>query len=338
MKNKRKKIIIVSMNGMKPVGGVERVVFYLHQILSEKYEVKLLSIKISFGKLNLLIYPLLFSIYLCFIRNKFVISQSWQSFLYPVDLSIHHGTTKGFTQKCPDTVSIASKILSLMEKISAHTAKKVLAVSDNCKNELIYLYKVKERKIFILNNFVSEKQFFPMDKNNTISNERIILLFSGRLENGKGLQELQIISDYIEQFDNIELHIGCNDSGNTETFLNKKNTKLYIGMSFEQMNDFYNSGNVLIFPTKYEGFSMSTLEALSSGLCVVGTRFAVMPELQKYEFCKVRETFEPEELIEDCKKLVAIWKNKKLYIHECLKKDFGYEQYKNKLFNIMKLR
>ena len=42
---KQKKIVIVSINGMKSVGGVERVVFYLHQILSNKYEVQILQAK-----------------------------------------------------------------------------------------------------------------------------------------------------------------------------------------------------------------------------------------------------------------------------------------------------
>lgn len=331
----KKKIVIVSINGMKSVGGVERVVFYLHQILSKKYDVRIMKANHSFGRFNLLIYPLWFSLKLLFIRNKIVISQSWQSFLYSVDFSIHHGTTKGFTNQCQESLSLGSKIISWMEKVSAHRAKHILAVSENCKNELIELYKATESKITVLNNFVDEKQFFPIQKNFLLPEEKITLLFSGRLGNSKGLSELQELSVYIEQLDDVELHIACNDSCNTETFADKKNTKLHIGLSFEQMNDFYNSGDVLIFPTKYEGFSMATLEALSSGLCVIGTRFAVMPELQKYEFCKVKDNFEPATIVEDCRKLVAVWKDKKFEIHNLIKKDFGTELYSNKLVGLI---
>ena len=280
-------------------------------------------------------YPLYFSLRLCFVRNKIVISQSWQSFLYPVDFSVHHGTTKGFTNQCPESLSFGSKMIAQMEKTSAHTAKKILAVSENCKNELVDLYNANERKIFVLNNFVNENQFFPKKQIFSIPKGKITLLFSGRLGNSKGLLELQALSVYLEQLNDIELHIACNDSCNTEIFVDKKNTKLHIGLSFEQMNEFYNSGDILIFPTKYEGFSMATLEALSCGLCVIGTRFAVMPELQKYEFCKVRETFESESVIEDCRNLFADWKNKKQEIHNRIIADFGTEQYAKKLLTLI---
>lgn len=330
---KKKKIVIVSINGMKNVGGVERVVFYLHQILSKNYDVRILKACHSFGRFNLLIYPLWFSLKLLFIRNKIVISQSWQSFFYPVDFSIHHGTTKGFTNQCQKSLSLGSKIISWMEKVSAHRAKHILAVSENCKNELIELYKVNESKITVLNNFVDEKQFFPIQKKNSVPGKKITLLFSGRLGNSKGLSELQTLSSYLETIDGVELHIACNDNSNTELFIGKKNTKLHIGLQFNQMNDFYNSGDVLIFPTKYEGFSMATLEALSSGLCIIGTRFAVMPELQKYEFCKVMKTFEPCEVVNVAKKLVSQFSAKKENIHSQIQKDFGTEQYAKKLLS-----
>ena len=72
---KQRKIVIVSLNGMKPVGGVERVVFYLYDILSKNNCgmwkcVEILQCKFSLGKLNLLVYPILFSLRLFFMRNK----------------------------------------------------------------------------------------------------------------------------------------------------------------------------------------------------------------------------------------------------------------------------
>lgn len=38
---------------------------------------------------------------------------------------------------------------------------------------------------------------------------------------------------------------------------------LHIGVLPDKMPDYYHSGDVMYFPTHYEGFSMSTLEALS---------------------------------------------------------------------------
>lgn len=335
---KDKKIVIVSMNGMRSVGGVERVVYYLNQIFSEKYEVKIIERKKTFGKFDLIIWPVLFSFKLIFIRNKIVISQSWQSFLYPVDFSIHHGTTRGFTNKVKEAKSFGSTIISLFEKISAYTAKKILSVSENCKNELVKLYKTNQKKIIVLNNFVDENQFYPIKNNKTVHSLNLTLLFSGRLENRKGFQELKVLSDYIENLEGVRLIIACPNSENSQYFKNKKNTILHIGLKFNQMNEFYNKGNVFVFPTKYEGFSMATLEALSCGCCVLGTSAAIPQELSNYDFAVVPKDFTPETIVSEAEKLMNDFKDRKDEIHKTITENFGYAQYKQKLMTIIESR
>ena len=64
-------------------------------------------------------------------------------------------------------------------------------------------------------------------------------------------------------------------------------------MGIAEMPDFYRSGSLLIFPTLYEGFSMAALEAVSSGLCLIGTNFAVSPELQTFDFCHLNDIDAP---------------------------------------------
>jgi glycosyltransferase involved in cell wall biosynthesis len=157
-----KKIVIVSLYGITNAGGVERVCYYLYEILSKKYPVQLVTkLNIKFGKFDTLLQPILMSIRLCFIRNKIVFSNSWQSFLYPVDFCVHHGTTKGFTMKIPETETFGSTIISLMEKISCKTARRIIAVSNSAARELMSLYGADPEKITILNNFVDEHLFYP---------------------------------------------------------------------------------------------------------------------------------------------------------------------------------
>jgi glycosyltransferase involved in cell wall biosynthesis len=323
-------IILVSLNGDDNSGGVERVVFYLKNILSEKYSVSILKRNGKPGKLDKLIYPLLFSIRLLFKRNSVVISNSWQSFLYPVDFSIHHGTTAGY-MRCAGIKSKKSALLAWMEKISARRAKTVIAVSENCKRELIELYGTASEKIVVLNNFVDERLFYPQAVEKS---DKIKILFSGRLEERKGLSTLLELARGIESSDRYQLKIASNSDDNAVLFANFKNTLIMSGLDINAMREFYNSGDVFYFPTKYEGFSMATLEALACGTPVLGTGFAIPEEIRHYDFVRIEESADVEKTLAAVEEMKRKFDSRRSEIHQTITRDFGYGQYKAKLFRI----
>lgn len=330
----KKEICIVSLNGIKNTGGVERVVSYLYDILKSFYSVSIIEkSKKDYKKMNNLIQPILVSIKLFFKKNKFIIGNSWQCFLYPVDLSIHHGTSQGVIQYTGNK-KLGLKITALLEKLSAKTAKNVIAVSENCKNELIEYYKISPKKIIVLNNCVDDNQFFPIKRKETT---HITVLFSGSLSERKGLSQLLLFSDFLEQNDvGIELKIASNTTSNSYMFTGRKRTTVLSDISFDKMCDFYQNGDILFFPTLYEGFSMSVLEALSTGIPVIGSRFAVMKEIENYDFCKtIDENEKIETIIKEIKYLYSNYKDKKEYIHKIIAKDFGKEQYHRKVLEII---
>lgn len=331
---KEKLIYIVSLNGIKNAGGVERVTFYLNEILKDKYSVRIITKgKLNFGKLNNLIHPILLSLKLFFIPNKIVIANSWHCFLYKADFSIHHGTSAGILEKTGEG-GIAEKITAKMEKISAKRAKNILAVSENCKNELVTLYKINPEKISVLNNFVDESKFIPAEA--VEKSDKIKILFSGALCHKKGIDKLLDFSNFIEKTDDLELIIASNYSDKALLFKDKKNTKVLTNLSFEEMYKFYQQGNVLFFPTLYEGFSMSVLEALSCGLPVIGTNFAVSPEIQHYDFCKLIDKNESNEKIsEEIRYLYKNNKSRKNEIHQIISSEFGRNQYEKKLIQFI---
>jgi glycosyltransferase involved in cell wall biosynthesis len=328
MKNK---ITIVSMNGDDNSGGVERVVFYLKKILSEKYDVSILQRKIKLGPFDKLIYPLLFSIRLIFKKNTLVISNSWQSFLFPVDFSIHHGTTAGYMRHAGIT-SKKSALLAWMEKISARRAKNIIAVSTHCKHELETLYGISPRKIIVLNNFVDEHLFYPQGSE---KNEKIKILFSGRLEERKGLSTLLELAGLIESQDRYQLKIAVNSGDNCRLFDGLKNTGISAHLDINAMCEFYNSGDVFYFPTKYEGFSMATLEALACGVLVIGSGFAIPEELRHYEFVCIEESADVKTILARIEGMKYQFGNSRMEIHQRIIKDFGYEQYSQKLLQII---
>lgn len=336
MKNKPK-IIIVSLNGMGNAGGVERVTRYIYDILSPLYPVELITkSRFSFGMLDAYIQPVIASFRLFFCRKLMVISNGFQAFLYPADIVICHGAWLGVCRHTEASIGWGAKITILMDKISVKLAKKVLPVSNNCKNELVMLYRINNKKITVMNNFVDESIFIPLQK---IDSGKIVILFCGALCKRKGFDSLLALSNYIENNNdagNITLRIAANTGANSELFLGKKYTEVVTGLTLEQMPAFYNSGDVLFFPTLYEGFSMATLEALSCGLPVAGSNFAIMEELRKYDFCRdiTEHLSNPEAVVRHCKEMARKFAGKRQDIHEIIKNDFGREQYKRKLLNI----
>lgn len=326
-------IVIVSLYGTGNAGGVERVCHYLREILSRHHTVKVITkTKLTFGKLDALIQPILMTLRLCFMKNSIIFSNSWQSFLYPVDFSIHHGTTRGYTLRIPEAETFGSRIIRFMEKMSCKTAKKLVVVSHNAARELQSLYGAKQEKITVINNFVDDNIFYPCEDKRAGD---INILFAGRLEPRKGLTTLKKLSDCLETAAGCNLSIACNNSKNIELFKNNKKTKINVGLSIGQMRDFYNSGDVLFFPSLYEGFPMVTLEALSCGIPVIGTEFAIMEELRAYDFTKISGLTDIPMLLEEIKQLVGLFRSRKKEIHIKIKQDFGREQYEKKLLGLI---
>ncbi len=352
-----KKIYIVSQLGVSNAGGVEKVSYYLYEILKEKYDIEIITRgKLNFGKLNNLIQPVLISLKLAFKKNCLVIGNSWHCFLYPADISIHHGTSAGIMKNTGEG-GFSLKLTAWMEKISAKKAKKVLAVSQNCKNELIELYGIPESKIIVLNNFVQDEVFTPAEGGKTLNSEpaqnpnpalnTINVCFSGALLGKKGIDKLQAFSEYIEKGEIssktgkkycLTLNIATNYEKNAAIFAGKKNTSVRTGLKGPQMPDFYQANDIMFFPTKYEGFSMAALEALSCGLPLVGTKFAVSPELENFDFCKLitSETSESE-IAEEIIMMYEKFANPsgRAEIHQKIKESFGTDQYKKRLLALI---
>jgi glycosyltransferase involved in cell wall biosynthesis len=265
-----------------------------------------------------------------------VIANSWHSFFYPADFSIHHGTTRGIMLRIPELKTYANKIISFMEKSSCGVSRNILAVSSRTRQELTELYHVNAKKISVLNNFVNENIFFPLEDKKRTAASGVIILFSGRLEKRKGVEALKILSDAIENKKDYTLIIACNTPLNADLFAGNRNTSVLVGLRLQEMRSFYNSGDILFFPSLYEGFSMATLEALSCGIPVIGTEYAIQEELRGYDFARVYDHFEIDKILEQIKTLVQKYRLKRHEIHGAIKRDFGYKQYEEKLLSLIK--
>lgn len=327
-----KKAVVVSFCGTGNAGGVERVSQYVCQILEGDYEINVLEkANFTFPKIDFFVQAILMSIHLAFAKHDLLVSNSWQSFLYPADISFSHGTQEGYCRKIGKFKKFSSAgLMAHMEKIAAKKARKIIAVSGHVKNELVSFYGIDEKKIHVLPNCVDDSLYVPSTE--PLGKNKKVILFSGRLEYGKGIESLASLSGYLEKISGWELHIAANTHQNEQLFSERKNTKLLFGLSSEEMSDFYKSGDILYFPSLYEGFSMATLEALSSGIPVIGTDYVVSEELKSYDFCRNCSDFigSPEKIIEAADRLYEKWHGRKNEIHGIIARDFGIRQWKEK--------
>ena len=328
-----KNVIVVSIYGEKN-GGVPQVAFYQKQALSNDYNVKLLKAKYSLGKLNLLIYPFFFSVLLHFLPKKIVISQCFNAFLYKSDYIVAHGTQAGYMDKIPENLTLGGRLVAFMERIAARRSKRILAVCNRVGEECVRYYKIPKNKIIVLNNCVNTDIFFPFkDKE---KNKELRLLFVGNIAYGKGLDRLLELAKYIETQDNVRLYIATSYKGEEQLFSHLSKTVIKKSLDMTEMNKLYNHCDVMYFPTRYEGFSMASLEALSTGMPIIGSEYAVPEEFGKYEFAFRTSDYSPIYILEKARNFKQQYANKRNEIHKIISQDFSYSKYRENLISMIK--
>nr|WP_315150103.1 glycosyltransferase family 4 protein [uncultured Flavobacterium sp.] len=292
------KVYLVFLNGISNAGGAERMTYYLNDyfkqraiqtvILEErklqntfigKYYWKLFQLK-RFEKKRMKYIARFATAYLwtTFDKHKIVISNGEPTAFYATDFVISHGCCHKMELDYGRKDQRLSRIAKLQKK-ACEKAKSIIAVAENVKKDLNKYYNIAEDKIRVIPNCIDIRYFYPLPK--PVSND-ITVAYIGRLEIGKGLNELRILAEIIEQKTNWKLIIASNNPNNTELFQHLKKTKVLIDLSIDEINEkAYSMADIVYYPTHSESFGMVTIEALSCGRPIAGTAVGVLPELVK---------------------------------------------------------
>lgn len=176
-------------------------------------------------------------------------------------------------------------IRRLIEKRSLNKCKKIVVLSKYSKGLLQKIHRVSSSKIEIIYGGVDVKRFKPAEDKKSVRNNlsipqnRFVLLTIRRLVPRMGLQNLiKALSLIVKEKKDIYLIVAgkgpLEDSLKelTDT-LKLKNYIRFVGfIEDEQLPLYYQSADLFILPTlELEGFGLVTLEALSSGIPVLGT-------------------------------------------------------------------
>lgn len=343
-----KKCFMVSYNGLSNSGGVEKVCNYLYEIFNDKiFDVHVVDnnlisstfygkfYKLIFGKIHIVAFSFFSSLYIALQRKKgdIKIAHGFNSPFFKTDYLFVHGTMQGYINETGQTITKGLKILFWLEKKACKNAGVLLSVSQNAINEVKKYYTSRLKKFFIVNNGVDEKVFYPIK--GRVDSGTTTILYCGRLDFGKGVRDILELAKSIEGTDRYKLLIACNNDNNVDLFQRLSNTTIKVGLSVDKMNEFYNSGDIMFFPSKYEGFEMVTLEALSAGIPVIGNDVGAVSELVKNN-CPGVELIEKNNLLTQVDRVCNLYRSKREELHNYYTSSFGIEVYKERLYKIIK--
>jgi len=227
----------------------------------------------------------------------------------------HFGsTTKGFLQAVPSlknlekeneelfhifsnlhennvipTINDSLKPLKDISKIEIYVAKKsdvVIATSEKVRTELLK-NKIPKNKIVVIHNAI-EDYWFNLKIIRNVKKEAS-LVYLGRLGNDSFTVKLKGIPRLIYILKNYpslnKLVIGmCHNTQQYEKIFNQiLNTKTYLSVEKNKIPILLKKhyGDIYINTSRYEGFCLSMIEAMSQGLIPIVFSFGIAPEIIK---------------------------------------------------------
>lgn len=175
-----------------------------------------------------------------------------------------------------------SSSVAKVELYAATQAIGVIAASMKIKEEL-YQQGVKREKIFVVHNAIEDLWF--RDALSRIGEPKLV--FMGRLGDDflnwtlKGIDHLIAIYNYFPQI--AKLSIVKTSDYRLQNWMknNIPNHKLLLNISHRQIKKKLSllRGSIFLLTSRYEGFSLSLVEAMSQGLIPVAYPVGIVPEI-----------------------------------------------------------
>lgn len=195
----------------------------------------------------------------------------------------------------PFNFGLADKVRLWIEQknYGGRRFKKVIAVSEGVKRELMQEYNIPSSEIIVIPNGVDLKRFNPLnaiERNQGMrrrlgfTDDVFVLIFVANEFKRKGLGFAIDALSHLKG-NNVKLLV-VGDDRNAE-FLRQANRKevgdqvLFAG-GVDAIQDYYAASDAFIFPTSYEAFSLATLEAAASGLPLLTTKVNGTEELVEH--------------------------------------------------------
>lgn len=193
---------------------------------------------------------------------------------------------------------------------SCMKSKKIIAISQWVKNDIIEKYHVKPEKIDVIYNSVNiedgECELQELKKKFGVSGEYYYTV--AQLIPHKNLETLINVMDKIVH-ENIDLPktllisgINGNATDAVKKLINEKGLEEYVKLtgfvSNIERNTLYKHCKAFLFPSIFEGFGMPPVEAMAFGSRVITTRCTCIPEVTQEKANYVENPFDMDEWID----------------------------------------
>jgi len=190
-------------------------------------------------------------------------------------------------------------LLRMVMPNSLRSLDRVIAVSDWVKNELVEVARVPESRIEVIHDGVDLAAFHPRQRNEEsvvliqpFSFRRPYILYAARLEhpvkNHVGLIKAFEIFKARTKHPHRLVLAGAERKG-AEAIKRAaarspyRNDIFFTGyFPLKNLPELYAGADVVVIPSRYEGFGMGALEAMASGVPVAVARAASLPETAEH--------------------------------------------------------
>jgi len=221
---------------------------------------------------------------------------------------------------------IKAKLISL--HLLFPSVKAVHLFPHNMKMEK-YFYNLP---LYSFNNGVDTELYFPKEN----SNEKLRMLFVGRLEPIKGISMVLDVYRVLKTKIPVELIIVGSGSleGEVENFSKSDGNVHYLKYVGEKdLAEIYRSCDIFLAPTQSDNYPLVVLEALSSGLKVVTTKVLYEAYKEFIAFDVIRFTdFDATLLSQAVLELAKIEIDKNV-IHDYIAREYSWKMISERLFN-----
>ncbi|MCF7623650.1 MULTISPECIES: glycosyltransferase [Bacillaceae] len=181
-----------------------------------------------------------------------------------------------------ETSNFTRKLYIQIEKNLSKVTNKIINISMFEQIESIKVGITKNKSVLIYNGTkkINDEKLYSPTLNN-IDKTKINILFVGRFDRQKGID---ILINLIEDISNKQIHfylIGDSVLGNKQNtnFKLPENATKIGWIKNEEIDDYYQSVDAVIIPSRWEGFGLVAIEAMKNKKAVISSNRGALPEL-----------------------------------------------------------
>jgi len=241
----------------------------------------------------------------------------------------------------PKKLSLFGRLAFKFYLAGLKRADKIIADSQNTKNDLVRLAGIDPTKIEVIYMGLAKENFKKIYKDYArincgfARNEKIILSIGGFFYKNTSLN-LKVLKKLVTTNKNFRLVKVGKFTSEEESFIENNKLEKFVyrkdKLTFRELNNIYCAVDILSFPSLYEGFGWPPLEAMACGTPVIASNVSSLPEIVGDAAVQINPS-STEELEEAIRKILIDRKFRESLINRGYKniQKFSWDSYAVKL-------